>query len=129
MVKIYRPITETWTFTKESFLEMFDTNNKIYHISKFGSVFPNIYHSLRLGQGGRNHKGKQFLHMEFFIFASRTIANISVNFKNANMEINLENVTSKSETFYLPYKSLTQEMYVDGICEVEISGLFEIEKD
>uniref|UniRef100_A0AC34FIJ7 BTB domain-containing protein n=1 Tax=Panagrolaimus sp. ES5 TaxID=591445 RepID=A0AC34FIJ7_9BILA len=131
MVKIYRPINETWTFTNESFQEMLHPNNKIYFLSKFGSVFPNIYHNLRFGNTCQSKKEKRIFYLEFFIFASRTIANISFNFKNVGIKFNLENVTSRSEAFFLPYERIAEaeEIFVGGICEVEISGLFEIEKD
>lgn len=92
-------------------------------ISKFGGVFQNVYYSFRLGYYVQKET-KSALYLDFFIFAYRTVANICVSLKDSDVKHNFDNVTSRTKSFTFPL-----DVLVDGKCEMNIDGLFVVERD
>uniref|UniRef100_A0A914QFG6 BTB domain-containing protein n=1 Tax=Panagrolaimus davidi TaxID=227884 RepID=A0A914QFG6_9BILA len=128
MYKIYRQISETWIMTNEILQRLTNGPDGEAHVSKFGIAFSNIFCNFRLGFSNRSEKRGQFLCMDLSIFGSETTANISVYFKGTNSKKSFKNVTDRSEMMILPIK-LFMDGLKDGKCEIEIKGMFIIERD
>uniref|UniRef100_A0A914QLQ0 Uncharacterized protein n=1 Tax=Panagrolaimus davidi TaxID=227884 RepID=A0A914QLQ0_9BILA len=128
MFKIYRPISETWIMTNEILQRLINHPDNEKRISKFGVAFSNVFYNFRLGFSDRSEIREKCLGMDLSIFGSRTTANISVYFKGTNSKRSFKNVTVRSEMIVLPFK-LFMDGLKDGKCEIEIKGMFIIERD
>uniref|UniRef100_A0A914P0R5 BTB domain-containing protein n=1 Tax=Panagrolaimus davidi TaxID=227884 RepID=A0A914P0R5_9BILA len=128
MFKIYRQINETWVITNRNLQELINRPINVAHISKSGIAFTDVDYNFRLGFSSASQKKEKCLCMDFSINDSKTTANISLYFKATNSKRSFENVTCQSEMTDLPFKLFMDEIK-DGKCEIEIKGIFIIERD
>uniref|UniRef100_A0AC35F0L9 BTB domain-containing protein n=1 Tax=Panagrolaimus sp. PS1159 TaxID=55785 RepID=A0AC35F0L9_9BILA len=128
MFKIYRQINETWVMTNRNLQGLIIRPVNVAHISKSGIAFTNVHYNFRLGFSSASQKKERCLCIDFSINDSKTTANISLYFKLTNSKRSFKNVTSRSEMTDLPFKLFMDEIK-DEKCEIEIKGMFIIERD
>uniref|UniRef100_A0AC35GEU5 BTB domain-containing protein n=1 Tax=Panagrolaimus sp. PS1159 TaxID=55785 RepID=A0AC35GEU5_9BILA len=124
MVKIYRPIYDTWEITNENLEELKKGKTRI---SNFGAPFKNVYYNFRLG----NFYSK-CSKLDLVMFSFKTTANITINFKHANFKYSFKDVTIESEMIELPFNIFLDEtnnfIGAEKI-DIEMKGMFIIERN
>uniref|UniRef100_A0AC35GRP4 Uncharacterized protein n=1 Tax=Panagrolaimus sp. PS1159 TaxID=55785 RepID=A0AC35GRP4_9BILA len=126
MIKIYRPINDTWVITTENFQKLFDlivTPTGSYRmvrkrdITKFSTIFEDIHYGLRFGFSNLNDG----FYLDFSFYAGRASANIQISFENTEITYIFEDHSTQKRTHSFPSFD-EQKMFVNGKLEIKIKG-------
>uniref|UniRef100_A0A914NXQ9 BTB domain-containing protein n=1 Tax=Panagrolaimus davidi TaxID=227884 RepID=A0A914NXQ9_9BILA len=115
MVKIYRPINDTWEITNENLEGL---KNKETRISKFGALFKNVYYSFRLRSSGNVTKESEYIKLPSNTFLDKT--NYFIGAEKFEIEIKGMFIIERNEYPIIP-RTLN-----DGLWKNDVEKDFEI---